>query len=201
MATAPLAKPPTSAIAALIALAAFTIFITWRAKVLEGSVSRTDRIVELLYKPAPQVTLPSLDGRQISIADFRQRKALIVTFWASWCGPCRMEMPILRDLYMRKRQSNTDFEILAISLDNDREAAETAATELHMPFPVLLDPTHAAADAYQVRAIPALVVIDKEGKVTFGKVGFDAALEAQLNMQFGIANNFPMQGAPNAPGH
>ena len=200
MATAPLAKPPTSAIAALIALAAFTIFITWRAKVLEGSVSRTDRIVELLYEPAPQVTLPSLDGRQISIADFRQRKALIVTFWQAGADRAHGDAHSARSL-LRKRQSNTDF----------RDSLSVWITIAKRPRPLppsstcrfrsLLDPTHAAADAYQVRAIPALVVIDKEGKVTFGKVGFDAALEAQLNMQFGIANNFPMQGAPNAPGH
>jgi peroxiredoxin len=194
-------KPPAGAIAALIALAAFTIFITWRAKLLEASIARTGTTVELLHKPAPQVTLASLDGRKVSIADFRDKKAVVVTFWASWCGPCRMEMPILRDFYKKKAQANTDFEILAISLDDDREAAEIAATELKMPFPVLLDSAHAAADAYQVQAIPTLMIVDKDGKVTFGKVGFDATLEMQLNAHFGIANPFPMQGAPNAPGH
>ena len=112
----------------------------------------------------------------MSIADFRGKKALIVTFWASWCGPCRMEMPILRDFYQKRAQANTDFEILAISLDDDREAAETAATELKMPFPVLLDTAHAAADAYQVQAIPTLMVIDKEGKVAFATGGFRCQL-------------------------
>ncbi|HXM45945.1 MAG TPA: TlpA disulfide reductase family protein [Bryobacteraceae bacterium] len=201
MATAPLTKPSTGAIAALIALAAFTIFITWRAKLLEAGIVRAGKTVELLNKPAPQVTLAGLDGRPVSIADFRGKKAVIVTFWASWCGPCRLEMPILRDFYKKKPQANTDFEILAISLDDDREAAAAGATELKMPFPVLLDSAHAAADAFQVQAIPTMVVIDKDGKVTFGKVGFDAALETQLNAHFGIANNFPVQGAPNAPGH
>lgn len=201
MATALSTKPSTGVVAALIALAAFTIFITWRAKLLEASITRADKTVELLNKPAPQITLAGLDGRPVSIAGFRHQKALVVTFWASWCGPCRLEMPILRDFYKKRPQANTDFEILAISLDDDRESAEIAATELKMPFPVLLDSAHAAADAYQVQAIPTLIVIDKDGKVTFGKVGFDAALETQLNAQFGIANNFPMQGAPNAPRH
>jgi peroxiredoxin len=201
VATAPFTKPPAGAIAALIALAAFTIFITWRAKLLEASLARTGKTVELLHKPAPQVTLAALDGRNVSIADFRDKKAVIVTFWASWCGPCRMEMPILRDFYKKRPQAKTDFEILAISLDDDRQAAEIAATELKMPFPVLLDSAHTAADAYQVQAIPTLMIVDKDGKVTFGKVGFDATLEMQLNAHFGIANPFPMQGAPNAPGH
>jgi len=201
VATAPIAKLSTSAIAALIALAAFTIFITWRAKLLEAGITRSSHTVELLNKPAPQVTLAALDGRKVSIADFRDKKAVVVTFWASWCGPCRMEMPILRDFYQKKSQANTDFEILAISLDDDRESAEIAATELKMPFPVLLDSAHAAADLYQVQAIPTLMIVDKDGKVTFGQVGFDAALEMQLNQHFGIANNFPTQGAPNAPRH
>lgn len=201
MAPAPSTKLPARAIAALIALAAFTVFITWRAKLLEGSITHTSQTVELLNKPAPQVTLASLDGRHISIADFRDKKPVVITFWASWCGPCRMEMPILRDFYNKRAHAHTDFEILAISLDDDRESAETAATELKMPFPVLLDSAHAAADAYGVQAIPTLMIIDKDGKVGFGKVGFDATLETQLNAYFGIPNNFPMQGAPNAPRH
>ncbi|MGA3041458.1 MAG: TlpA disulfide reductase family protein [Bryobacteraceae bacterium] len=187
--------------AALLALAAFTIFITWRAKLLEAIVTRADRTVELLHKPAPQIKLASLDGRQVSIADFRDKKAVVVAFWASWCGPCRMEMPILRDFYMKRRQATTDFEVLAISLDDDKESAEIAATELKMPFPVLLDSLHAAADAYQVQAIPTLMIVAKDGKVAYGKVGFDASLEMQLNAYFGVPNQFPMPGAPNAPGH
>ncbi|MGA2737642.1 MAG: TlpA disulfide reductase family protein [Bryobacteraceae bacterium] len=200
MATASSTKPSAGAIAALIALAVFTVFITWRAKLLEAGIAGAGKTVALLNKPAPQVTLAGLDGHPVSIADFRNKKALIVTFWASWCGPCRLEMPILRDFYKKKPQANTDFEILAISVDDDREAAAIAASELKMPFPVLLDSLHTAADAYQVQAIPTMVVIDKDGKITFGKVGFDAAFETQLNAHFGIAN-FPTQGAPNAPGH
>lgn len=200
-ATAPATKLSTGATAALLALALFTIFINWRAKKLEASISRTDKTVELLHKPAPLVTLAGLDGRRVSTADFRDRKALIVTFWASWCGPCRMEMPLLADFYKKKAQANTDLEVLAVSLDDDPQAAGIAATELKMPFPVLLDSARAAADAYQVQAIPTLIVIDKTGKVTFGKVGFDATLEFQLNTQFGIPNNSPLQGAPGAPSH
>lgn len=201
MATTPSTKPSAGMIAALMALAAFTIFITWRAKLLEASINRIDKTMELLNKPAPQVTLAGLDGRRVSIADFRGKKALVVTFWASWCGPCRMETPILRDFYKKKAQANTDFEILAISVDDDREAAESAAAELRMPFPVLLDSAHAAATAYQVQSIPALLIVDKDGKVTYVKVGFDATLEMQLNAHFGIRNPFPVQGAPNAPSH
>ncbi|MGD0360644.1 MAG: TlpA disulfide reductase family protein [Bryobacteraceae bacterium] len=201
MATAPVTKPSAGTTAALAALALFTILITWRAKLLDTRIASNDKTVEMLHKPAPGITLTALDGRHVSIADFRGKKALIVTFWASWCGPCRMEMPVLRDFYQKRAQAKTDFEILAISLDDDREAAETAATELKMPFPVLLDSAHAAADAYQVRAIPTLMVIDVEGKVAYAQVGLDSSLEMHLDGQVGMPNNFPMQGAPNAPSH
>jgi peroxiredoxin len=184
----------------LIAIAAFTVFITWEAKRLEMRASSQDRTVEILNKPAPGFTLAALDGRQVSIADFRGKKDVIVTFWASWCGPCRMEMPILKDFYDKRSKAKTDFEVLAISVDTDREAAQVAATELKMPFPVLLDLAHGAMSAYNVQAIPTLVIIDKSGNVTYGKVGFDATLELQLNARYGVTGP-PMPGAPNAGGH
>lgn len=117
MATAPVTKPSAGTTAALVALALFTILITWRAKLLDTRIASTDKTVEMLHKPAPGIALTALDGRHVSIADFRGKKALIVTFWASWCGPCRMEMPVLRDFYQKRAQAKTDFEILAISLD------------------------------------------------------------------------------------
>lgn len=200
MAPARFAKPTPGIAAGLIVMAAFTVFITWEAKRLEMRSSSFDRTVEILNKPAPGFTLATLDGRQVSIADFHGKKDVIVTFWASWCGPCRMEMPILKDFYDKRAQAKTAFEVLAISVDTDRGAAQAAATELKMPFPVLLDAAHGAMAAYNVQAIPTLVIVDKSGKVTYGKVGFDATLELQLNARFGVVIH-PMPGAPNAGGH
>ena len=161
MATAPATKPSAGATAALIALALFTIFITWRAKMLEASISSTDKTVELLHKPAPagharRPGWPARIHRGLPRQESSDSHILGKLVRAVPDGDASSRF------YKKKPQANTDFEILAISLDDDREAAEIAATELKMPFPVLLDSAHAAADAYQVQAIPTLIVIDKD---------------------------------------
>lgn len=88
---------------------------------------------------------------------------------------------------------------LAINLDEDRESAETAATELKLPFPVLLDPRHRVADAYGVYGIPVLFVVDKTGHVPFGQAGSNIAIEDALAQQLEVNPKliFPA-GGPNA---
>jgi peroxiredoxin len=194
-------RPPTAALLALAALLAFTVFITWRAKRLEGGLRHGIEDVALLHQPAPDFTLPALDGHPLSLSDFRGKKPLLISFWASWCGPCRMEMPVLREFYKKARKANVDFELVAISIDDDPQAAQTAATQLKLPFPVLLDTSHAAADAFRVDSIPTLMIVDKSGKIAFGRIGFDAALQFELNRRFGLSNFPAMPGAPDARGH
>jgi peroxiredoxin len=79
-----------------------------------------------------------------------------------------------------------DFEFLAISIDDTREAAEAAVKKAKLPFPVLLDLHQQTASAYDVDSIPALFIIDKSGRVVYGGVGFDAGLETILANQLGI---------------
>jgi peroxiredoxin len=167
-------------------MAVFTVWITWRAKAIEmghveGAPSR------LLGKAAPAFALEALDGHKAALADYHG-KTLITTFWASWCGPCRLEIPVLAKFYQQEHKADSNFEILAISIDTTRDAAEGAAKTLKMPFPVLLDPDSHTADTYQVDAIPTLFVIDKSGKVTFSHTGFTMGLDIMLAAQVGIKN-------------
>jgi peroxiredoxin len=171
---------------ALAALAVFTVFITWRAKTLERTIAGQNRQLALTGKPAPDFQLQSTDGRTVSLADFRGKKKVVVSFWASWCGPCRMEMPTLRDFYRKHHIGDADFEFLAVSIDDDRADAEKAATEEKLPFPVLLDTRHKTSDAYGVHAIPTLVVIDKNGMVTLGRVGASPGLDYMLQDRLGL---------------
>jgi len=185
-------RPSTAAALAVAGLAVFTIWITWQAKALEFRLRGNNPGAALTGKPAPEFALPSLDGRTVALADYRGRK-VILSFWASWCGPCRMEAPVLRTFYDRTRK-DADYEVLAISLDDTREAAQTAATELRMPFPVLLDVGSKVASQYLVEGIPTLMVIDRDGKVQYSSVGFDMTMGIMLAQQLGIKDYTPAAG-------
>jgi peroxiredoxin len=195
-------RPSALSLVAILFLAAFTIFITWRAKSLEAALRDRGEQSELINKPAPTFELPALDGRQITLADYHGKKKLVLSFWASWCGPCRMEMPVLRQFYQQHRKQSDSFEVLAISIDDERPPADAFATEMKLPFPVLLDLTNKTARAYQVDAIPVLFVIDENGKVIYGHTGFDAGMEYVLAHHLGLTNK-PGDGgaADDAPGN
>ena len=174
------------ALLAIAALAAFTVFITWRAKKLESSMRDRSEQPELINKAAPAFDLPALDGGRVSLADYRGKKKLVVSFWASWCGPCKMEMPVLQHFYERQRKNADKFELLAISIDDERAPAERFASEMKLPFPVLLDLHSQAANAYGVESIPSLFIIDEKGKVIYGHTGFDPSLETVLALRLGL---------------
>jgi peroxiredoxin len=167
------------------ALAVFTLYITWRAKSLEKSIANRDDTSAIVSKPAPGFSLASLDGRTVSLSDYAGKK-VVVSYWASWCGPCKLEMPELRDFYKQYHKADSDFEILAISIDQNRSDAEKYASAEKLPFPVLLDPESRTADKYAVEGIPTMFVVGKDGKVTYAHTGLDQAMQYRLMAQLGI---------------
>jgi peroxiredoxin len=182
-------------ILSIAALAIFTILITWRARVLETTLQDESAEPSLVNKPAPEFSATTLDGQTVSLADFRGKKKVVVSFWASWCGPCRLEMPALIQFYKKNHTASSDFELLAVSIDEDTKEATDFASAQKLNFPVLLDPTQKVANAYNVDGIPTMFVIDKEGKIIYGKIGYDMLMEAMLSRQLGIGENKPEGGA------
>jgi peroxiredoxin len=194
----PWRHPPAAIL--LIALGIFTIWITWRAKSLELSSLEINSKPLMIGKQAPDFHLAAMDGRTVSLSDFRGRKKVVIDFWASWCGPCRLEMPEMRRFYQSAHKGDANFEFLAISIDDDLVAAETAVKHDKLQFPVLLDSLGKTAQAYQVDAIPTLLVIDEKGKVIWGETGYQSATEILLATELEIKNYTPQFGGQSDAG-
>lgn len=112
---------------------------------------------------APDFTLPLLDGGQASLADQRG-KVVLLNVWATWCAPCRTEMPYMERMYQSLQ--GQPFEILAVSID-DRGAEDVGpfVRELGLTFPILLDPDKQIESLYRTSRVPESFIIDKNGVV------------------------------------
>ena len=118
--------------------------------------------------PAPDFAVPSLTGSRLRLADFRERVVLL-NFWATWCPPCREEMPSMERLYQRYRDRGLT--ILALSVDRNVAAVPGFAEGFRLTFPIGLDPEATVATLYRMRALPTTIVIDRTGQVVAGTAG------------------------------
>jgi len=127
--------------------------------------------------PAPDFALPAFDGAQLALASERGN-VVIVNLWASWCGPCRAEMPAIERVYRAERERG--LRVLAVnSTVQDREDnARAFAHELGLSFPILLDRDGAVTRRYLVRALPTTFVVDRRGVIR--SVIFGGASQAAL---------------------
>ena len=117
---------------------------------------------------APDFTLKNLEGSEISRKDF-EGKVVFLNFWASWCGPCRDEMPSMERLWQRFKED--DFVILAIDLRESRGEVVSFMKEYGLTFPVLLDSKGEVGSMFGVRAIPTTYLLDSKGEVVGGAIG------------------------------
>ena len=125
------------------------------------SVSATAQVKE--GENAPNFTLKNLDGKEISLNQFRGKHVLI-NFWATWCGPCKIEMPSLEALYERFKDRN--FVLLAISNDMFGANIVKPFVKTHkINFPVLLDQRLKVSNAFGVVSLPTTFMIDPQGKI------------------------------------
>jgi peroxiredoxin len=125
--------------------------------------------------PAPDFEVPTLGSGALRLSDFTG-KVVLVNFWATWCPPCKREMPSIEPLYRRHRARG--FAVLAISLDSADAATVARFVEsLGLPFTVGLDPQMAVAQRYAVRGLPSTFLIDRTGSivgVALGPRDFDS---------------------------
>jgi len=121
-------------------------------------------------KLAPDFQLPTLDGQAVSLGDFRG-KPVLLNFWATWCGPCRFEMPFIQEIFEKKEWSDTGLVILAIDIGENPSEVKEFMENYDLSFPVLLDTNQDVALEYNIRAIPTTFFIDKDGIIQDIKVG------------------------------
>lgn len=112
---------------------------------------------------APSMNGPTVDGRNAGLASVAGKPALIV-FWASWCGPCRREAPLVAAL---AKSYGDRLGLLAVNAGEDSSTARAAAEALGMTWPVLLDMDGAISRAYHVEALPTLLVLDADGIIRY----------------------------------
>ena len=119
--------------------------------------------------PAPDFTLRTLDGANLRLQEQRGHVVLI-NFWATWCGPCRQEMPLLNKLYEKYRSSG--FVLLGVNVDDDPRNAAGVATKLGVTFPVLLDSNKAVSQLYDLKTMPSTLLIDRDGQIRHLQRGY-----------------------------
>jgi cytochrome c biogenesis protein CcmG, thiol:disulfide interchange protein DsbE len=123
-------------------------------------------------KGAPNFSFVLADGNGAELTAL-QGQPVVINFWATWCGPCRAEMPELVELH----NENPDLTVLEVNVQEDLERVRAFAQEFEMAMPVVLDPDGVVGRAYAVRGLPATILIDSEGKVA-GR--WDGILTAEL---------------------
>lgn len=112
---------------------------------------------------APDFTLPTLDGGSITLSDY-QGKLVFINFWATWCIPCRDEMPSMQTLW--ERYKDQDFVILGVAADHNTKQVAEFVEEFDLSFPILLDTDGKVRNTYEVVGLPMTYFIGQDGKIS-----------------------------------
>ena len=129
-----------------------------------------------IRQQAPDFTLKSLEGTNLRLEEYRGQVVLI-NFWASWCGPCRQEMPLLDRLH--HRYEDTGFAVLGVNVEGEVAPAQKIVDKTKVTFPVLIDEQQKVSEMYSLEAMPSTVVVDRDGVVRYIHRGYKPGDEAK----------------------
>ena len=138
------------------------------AETLQQRMTRQGLTV--MQKPHPPIEfeLQDLAGKNVKLSSLRG-KVVFLNFWATWCGPCRSEMPSMQRMY--EKLGGQGLEILAVDLQEGKDQVQSFARELGLRFPILLDSTGVVGAQYNARAIPTTYLFDRKGFIFARAVG------------------------------
>ena len=146
---------------------------------------RSDGLHKLEGQAAPRFELSDLDGQTVSLAQLRG-KIVMLDFWATWCAPCRISMPILDKL---QREFSNDMVLLAVNLQEPRDLVREYVARQNVRSRVLLDPEGNVMRQYESESIPMQVIIDQEGIVQLVNIGLSPRMEDQLRGEINRLRN------------
>ena len=125
---------------------------------------------------APDFTLESRAGGAVSLAGLRGQ-VVLVNFWATWCAPCRQEMPLLDAIY--RRYEPMGFTLLGVNVEPDSRLSERFLRDTPVTFPILFDPDEQVSKLYSVAAMPSTVIVDRKGVVRYIHHGYKPGDESK----------------------
>ncbi|MGE0129010.1 MAG: TlpA family protein disulfide reductase [Blastocatellales bacterium] len=141
------------------------------------SRSRMRRVAPAVAQPAPVFALKDIAGNEVKLADYKG-KVVVINFWATWCGPCRLETPWLVEL--REQYKKQGFEIIGVSVDSldEYDPADVSAfiKEHKVSYPIVMASKQVVSDFGPVTGLPTTLVIDRQGKIRYrhrGLISFD----------------------------
>jgi peroxiredoxin len=119
--------------------------------------------------PAPAFTLATLGGAPSGLSAYKGQ-VVMVNFWATWCGPCQQEMPLLDQMY--KKYKPAGFTLIGVNVDKEAPPVKELLARKPVSFPVLLDPANQVSKAYHVDEMPSSVIIDRKGQIRYLHRGY-----------------------------
>jgi peroxiredoxin len=123
---------------------------------------------------APDFTLKSASGKNIKLSEYRG-EVVLLNFWASWCGPCRKEMPFLEQI--QEKYSGYGFTVMGVNVEEDSSKANKMLKDIPVSFPILYDTSNSVSKAYKVSAMPTTVIIDRDGNMRYLHKGYKSGDE------------------------
>jgi thiol-disulfide isomerase/thioredoxin len=129
---------------------------------------------DIVGKPAPDFALRSMHGPSMRLSE-HLGEVVVINFWATWCGPCRQEMPLLDALYGKYKQAG--LVLLSVNIDEQVEPAIEMAQTLKVSYPVLFDARKEVSRAFDVGAMPVTVLVDRAGVVRYVSEGYKPGYE------------------------
>ena len=181
----------------LFALASIKIHYVVKVEMERSGSGDTGQLANVqVGDESPDFSATDLQGRQVTLSGFRDHKVVVVDFWATWCMPCVLAMPKLQELH--EEFKGRDVEVLAVNLGEDPDMIRRFLELKKYTFRVVPDRNRMIGNRFGVRAIPALVVIDADGRIAWIRVGYNPDRADELRQVVERLTRERRAGAPAA---